>query len=151
MLENDPVSLPGPTIQVRLNPQVRQRYEPPPAAFLRSLASPEQAATTTIVVNYNGAGWTAEAQTAFEFAADIWETLITSPVPIVVDAKFEAMDPGVLGGAGPTRIWRNFTNSPQTNTWYPVATANKLANSDLNPGLADICFNGIDDNLQRIY
>ncbi len=133
-----PVSLPGPTIEVRLDPQIRQRYVPPPAAFQRRLADQELAATATIIVNYNGSGWTTEAQNAFEYAADIWETLITSPQPIIVDAQFGPMDSGVLGGAGPTRIWRNFSNAPQANTWYPVATANKLANTDLSPGLADI-------------
>jgi PKD repeat protein len=123
---------------VRLDPQVRQRYVPPPAAFLRRSTSSEQATTATIVVNYNGGGWTAEAKAAFEFAADIWETLITSPEPIVVDAQFGPLGPNVLGGAGPTSIRQNFTNAPQTNTWYPVATANKLANKDLELGSADI-------------
>ena len=123
---------------IRLDPQVRQRYVAPPAVFSRRLANPEQATSATIVVNYLGTGWTAEAQSAFEFAADIWETLITSSVPIVVDAQFGPLDPGVLGGAGPTQIWRDFANAPQANTWYPVATANKLANTDLNPAGADI-------------
>ena len=131
-------SLPGPTIQIRLDPQVRQRYVPPPDAFLRRLSSSEQTASATIVVNYTGSEWTTEAQTAFEYAADIWETLITSPVPIIVDAEFAPLAPGVLGGAGPTRIWRDFTNAPQANTWYPVATANKLANTDLSPTYSDI-------------
>ncbi|HUV27516.1 MAG TPA: PKD domain-containing protein, partial [Anaerolineales bacterium] len=86
----------------------------------------------------NGGGWTSEAQTAFRFAADIWETMITSPVPIVVDAKFDPMGENILGGAGPTSIRRNFTNAPQANTWYPIATANKLYGIDLEPGIADI-------------
>jgi PKD repeat protein len=131
----DSESLPGQTVLIRLDPQVRQRYEPPPAAFL---SSSEQAATATIVVNYNGPGWTLDAQTAFEFAVDIWESLITSPVPIVVDAEFGPLGPGVLGGAGPTTFRGNFSNAPQTNTWYPIATANKLATYDLSPGLSDI-------------
>jgi PKD repeat protein len=126
----DSESLPGQIVLIRLDPQVRQRYEPPPAAFL---SSSEQAATATIVVNYNGLGWTAEAQTAFEFAVDIWESLITSPVPIVVDAEFGPLGPGVLGGAGPTTFQGNFPNAPQTDTWYPIATANKLATFDLSP------------------
>jgi PKD repeat protein len=33
---------------------------------------------------------------------------------------------------------RDFSNAPQSNTWYPVATANKLANVDLSPASADI-------------
>ena len=135
---NEKTSLPGQSVLIRLDPQVRQRYEPPPAVFLQSLADPEQTTSASIVVNFNGSGWTPDAQAAFRFAADIWETLITSPIPIVVDAQFGPLGPDVLGGAGPTRFRRNFTNAPQTSTWYPVATANKLANTDLEPGLADI-------------
>ncbi|MGW8227203.1 MAG: hypothetical protein ACWGOY_15790, partial [Anaerolineales bacterium] len=133
-----PESFPGPTVEIRLDPRIRQRYIPPPAAFQRRLASAEQAATATIIVNYNGPGWTPEAQNAFEFAASIWESLITSSQPIIVDAQFEPMNPGVLGGAGPIEFLHDFPNAPQANTWYPVATANKLANTDLRPGLADI-------------
>lgn len=131
-------SLPGPTILVRLDPQVRQRYVAPPAAFQHKLTAPGQANGADIVVNYEGSGWTAEAQAAFEFAASIWESSITSPVQIEVEARFSALNPGVLGGAGPIQIWRDFTNAPLGNTWYPIATANKLALTDLNPNVADI-------------
>ncbi len=130
---NETTSLPGPTTLIRLDPQVRQRYEPPPAVFLQSLANPEQTTSASIVVNFNGSGWTSEAKAAFIFAADIWETLISSPVLIVVDAQFSPLPPRVLGGARPIFI-RDFVNAPQSNTWYPVATANKLANrGDLDP------------------
>ena len=128
----------GPTILIRLNPRNNPRYVAPPAAFTQNRERLEEVATSTIVVNFNGPGWTSEAQNAFRFAADIWETLITSPIPIVVDADFSPLGPGILGGAGPTEIWRDFNNAPQANTWYPVATANKLANVDLNPASADI-------------
>ncbi len=128
----------GPTTLVRLDPQARQRYVAPPATFLKNAANLEQVATATIIVNFNGAGWTSQAESAFRYAADIWETLITSSVPIVVDADFSPLDPGVLGGAGPTLVVRNFTNAPQPDTWYPIATANKLANTDHAPTTADI-------------
>jgi hypothetical protein len=131
-------TIPGPTIQIRLDPQVRQRYVAPPAIFQQKLAVPGQADGANIVVNYLGSGWTAEAQSAFEFAANIWESLITSPVPIVVDAQFGPLGSGILGGAGATSLYRDFPNAPQSNTWFPVATANKLANTDLNPSAADI-------------
>jgi hypothetical protein len=130
--------MPGATIEVRLDPKARKRYVPPPEVFQRRLVSPEQVATATIVVNYIGEGWTTDAQNAFEYAADIWETLITSPVPIAVDAQFGPMPNGVLGGAGPTEFYINVPNEPQANTLYPVATANKLVNFDINSGLADI-------------
>ncbi|MDO1502315.1 hypothetical protein Q2T40_19445 [Winogradskyella maritima] len=54
---------------------------------------------STINVTYNG--FTTQAQTAFQFAVDIWEDLLTSSVPITVNADFGPLDPGVLGGAGP--------------------------------------------------
>ncbi len=135
---NDLTLLPGPKRVVRLDPHVRQRYEPPPEVFVQRLAFPEQSATANIVVNFNGSGWTTEAEDAFRFAADIWQSLISSPVTIVVDAQFSPLDPGVLGSAGPTVIASNFTNAPQSNTWYPIATANKLAGSDLYTQGGDI-------------
>jgi hypothetical protein len=131
-------SLPGPTVLIRLDPQVRQRYVAPPAAYQQKLAAPGQANGANIVVNYLGEGWTNEAIAAFEFAASIWESSITSPVPIVVDARFDPLDPGILGGAGPMAIWRDFANAPQSGTWFPIATANKLANADLNSSQAEI-------------
>jgi hypothetical protein len=131
-------SLPGPAVLVRLDPEVRQRYVAPPAASLRKLAAPDQAGGANIVVNYLGAGWTAEARVAFEYAANIWEALITSPVPIEIDAEFSVLGTGVLGAAGPTYISRNFPNAPQSNTWYPIATANKLSGEDNAPSSAEI-------------
>ena len=134
-ITNEVDSMPGLTKLIVLDPQIRQRYEPPPAAFM---SSAQQAATANIHVNYNGAGWTTDAQNAFEFAADIWETLLTSPVTIVVDADFGPLGENILGGAGPATFRRNFTNAPQASTWYPIATANKLAGYDLEPGIPDI-------------
>jgi PKD repeat protein len=129
------ISHPGPRQIVRLDPRVRQRYVPPPVIFL---ASPEQVVTANIQVNYLGSGWTTEAQAAFEFAAGIWEASISSPITIVVDAQFGPLGENILGGAGPVALYRDFDNAPQSSTWYPVATANQLANTDLDPGNADI-------------
>jgi hypothetical protein len=108
----------------------------PPDAFVQwSKGVGAQAATIT--VNYNGT-WDASAQTAFQYAVNIWATLLTSPVAITVDAYWSALLPGVLGSAGPNNFIANFPNAPMLNTWYPVATANKLAGSDLDPSDYDI-------------
>lgn len=132
---NAVITHPGPRYMIRLDPQVRERYIPPPVEFL---ADAEYAATANIVVNFNGGGWTTEAQDAFEFAAGIWETLISSPITIEVDATFQALGEDILGGAGPAVIVRNFPGAPQAGIWYPIASANKLAGSDLEPGIVDI-------------
>ncbi|MBK5107744.1 MAG: PKD domain-containing protein [Anaerolineales bacterium] len=129
------ITQPGPRQTIRLDPRVRQRYVPPPVEFLKSA---EQVASANIVVSYNGGGWTPEAQNAFEFAVGIWETLITSPITIEVDADFDQLGANILGGAGPNTVVRDFPNAPLSSTWYPVATANKLSNSDQDPGSADI-------------
>ena len=91
---------------------------------------------STINVNYTG--FTAPAQAAFQYAVDIWASLITSPVTINVNAQFTPLAPGVLGSAGASTIHRNFTNAPIANTWYPQALANSLAGSDLDAGQADL-------------
>ena len=101
------------------------RYNPPPAHLGRAPA------TADIQVNYIGA-WTAPAQQAFEYAVSIWEGLLVSAVPIVVNAEYADLGPGILGGAGPWTFHRNFANAPQPNTWYPVAIANARAGADLN-------------------
>jgi hypothetical protein len=98
-----------------------------------------RAAATTITVTYD-AGFNANpaAKAAFQAAVDVWKAKLTTTVPIVIDASFTALPSGVLGSAGPTALIRNFTGAPTTNTFYPIATANALAGSDLLPGEADI-------------
>ncbi len=78
----------------------------------------------------------------FQEAASIWGALLPSNINIVVRAQFNPQTCGatsaVLGSAGPTEVYSDFTNAPVASTWYHVALANKLANSDLNTGLYDI-------------
>ncbi len=131
-------SQPGPMATIRLDPQVDQRYVPPPQNYLLRDSSLTVTNSATIVVNYNGPDWTTESRTAFAYAAGIWESLITSTIPIEVDATFSPLPSGVLGGAGAMEIYMNFEHAPRADTWYPVATANKLAGTDLNPYEADI-------------
>lgn len=107
---------------------------PPPASFKQGEAAPQAA---TIQVNYIGA-WTPDAITAFEYSASIWALLLTSPVTIRVDAKWEPLPAGVLGGARALEIYRDFSGAPVPNTWYPVALANKLRGLDLSPAISDI-------------
>lgn len=95
--------------------------------------------TATILVNYDAA-FQADpvARAGFQKAVDIWSTLISSPVPIVVNASWAPLDPGVLGMAGASTFYRDFPNAPQANTWYPIAIANKLAGRDLDSTIPDI-------------
>lgn len=78
------------------------------------------------------------AQAALRHAADIWQGLLSSPVPIVIHAKFEAMEREQLGGARPSQFDANFPNRGFASTIYPCALANALAGQDRFPNDPDI-------------
>jgi len=106
-------------------------YIPPPEGFEYGAER-----DATILVTYNG--FPAAAQTAFQFAVDIWASFLDSDVPITITATWQNIGGGTLGFATANDFERNFFGAPQTNVWYPAALANKLAGVDLNPGTSDI-------------
>ncbi len=116
-------------------------YNPPPTEF-----SDLHAQTSTFIVNWRTDGacepWPAGAKGAFQYAVSIWESLVSSSVPIIVDACWQDLDKlygsGVLGSAGPADYAYNFIHAPKPNTWYPLALANALAGYDLSTTKADI-------------
>jgi hypothetical protein len=112
---------------------------------LQTPRAPSAAAAGPITVIYDTTSpgcapvFPAAAQTAFQAAVDIWNTQIVSPVAIQVRACwFDFGDPTILGGAGPVSIIRDFPSAPRTRTWYPVALANAIARTDLDPTDVDI-------------
>ena len=98
----------------------------PPADFV-----PGNDRSAIINVTYNG--FSPQAEAAFQYAVDIWASEITSSVPIVVNANWVALAPGVLGSAGPGDFSRDFAGAPQSLTFYPAALANSITNGDLSP------------------
>jgi hypothetical protein len=92
--------------------------------------------TSTIIVDYSG--FTAEAQNTFQAAVDVWESLITSTVPIHIRAEWTALGSGVLGSAIYTTAFANFAGAQKLNVFYPVAVAEKIQDKELNPGEPDI-------------
>ena len=93
-------------------------------------------------------GFTDEAREAFQYAVDIWNSLIRSPVPIRIDATFtdfSGYENGriILGGARPA-AWK----SPVAlDLWFVDALADKRAGRDLTDGKPDIItkFNSHED------
>ena len=79
---------------------------------------------------------------AFQRAADIWGGRISSPVTIRILANFSPLTcsatSAVLGSAGPVSVFRDFSGAPVASTWFPVALANALSGSDLDPANDDI-------------
>ena len=106
-------------------------------------------ANATITVNFLTSGtdatgqacgsFPASAKAVFTAAANIWGSIIQSSVPIKIDACWASMSSSnILGYAGARALYRDFNNAPLSNTWYPIALANSLANTDLAPSLPDI-------------
>ncbi|HEY9420634.1 MAG TPA: PA domain-containing protein [Thermoanaerobaculia bacterium] len=77
---------------------------------------------------------------AFQYAADIWGSVLDSEVPIKIQASFDPLTctatSGTLGAAGAIQIFafnnQDFSELPLT--WHHVALANKLVGQDLVVG-----------------
>lgn len=126
-----------------------------PPGVLEQMRAPARPDALNIIVIYNPAAscppthpanpawtlqtWPAAATTAMNQAALIWSTLLNGVRPVIVHACwYSSLGANVLGQASPSNSYQNFTNAPQSNTWYPVALANQLANTDLNAGTPEI-------------
>jgi len=131
------------------------------ALALGLAAAPAQGAVTINIINGDAAGvgfndptivaavggnpgTTIGAQrlNVFTQAASIWGAALSSNVPVNVYATWVAKTctstTAVLGSAGPISVDRDFTLAPFPATWYHVALANRLAQTDLDPAGNDI-------------
>lgn len=120
-----------------------------------------EAAATITITNANGAGVGFNDPTpvapvggntgttlgqqrliAFQFAANIWGATLTSTQTINIKAQFTALTctstGAVLGSAGATEVFSDFTGAVKPGTWYPFALANKLSGVDQDPGVPQI-------------
>lgn len=107
-----------------------QVFGPPGAALLTAHAAGAPPVTATFDVTYQG--FSQAAEDAFQAAVDVWAVTLTTAVTIRVDARWTGLDPQVLGNARPGNIVKNFSAAPQTDTYYPIALANKIQGSDLS-------------------
>lgn len=79
---------------------------------------------------------------AFQYAASLWGATLTSAVTIRVRAQWAALTctatSAVLGSAGATEVFRDFSGVPVTAHWYGKALANKLFGAELDAATPDI-------------
>ncbi len=94
-----------------------------------------KAQTATFNITYNG--FTTQAQTAYQYAADIWANTVVSSVPIKVTAHLQLLPAGTLGITFPNGI-KNFAGAPMTDRWYATSLANSIAGTELNVGVPDV-------------
>jgi hypothetical protein len=156
LAEDEPQSIPGDQVALRADPVPNSWKVAPPPGVLQQGHAPAQADALPITVVYNLPAscpaahpfnptwllqtWPNNAMASMNMAALIWSTLLNGQQPVVVHACwYSSLGPNTLGQAGPNgNGWQNFPNAPQSNTLYPVALANQIANSDLNGGAPEI-------------
>ncbi|MGI9493239.1 MAG: hypothetical protein ACR2QF_12635 [Geminicoccaceae bacterium] len=78
----------------------------------------------------------------FEAAAEVWEGILVSDVPIEVQAQFDELactsNAGTLAQAGPTLFFADFPGAVVPGTIYASAQANQQAGVDLAPDDSDL-------------
>lgn len=79
-----------------------------------------------------------QAKNAFQFAVDIWESQLNSPVTIHIRAQWGPLGETVLGQAIWGAAFANFDGAQHQNVYYPVALAEKIAGVNLNGTEPDI-------------
>lgn len=83
---------------------------------------------------------------AFQHAAHLWGLMLDSTIEVRVFAQFSPLGANVLGSAGTTAVFRDFTGAAFPATWYHSALADKRSGLDLleefgSPGEPDIVAN----------
>jgi len=69
--------------------------------------------------------------------ADRWAARLESSVDIVILARFNPMDCGILGSTGPGDAFMNFPGAPLPNILFHGAIADSISGVDQDPGHAD--------------
>jgi hypothetical protein len=124
------ISIPGPILSCPGHPADVNQLVNMPSVFRANLQSIGNA-NSSIIVNYKG--FSPQAQQAFQYAIDIWQSVLVSPIHIRIDASWEPLEANTLGSAGATTLYRDFREALRPNLWYPVALAERLTARELNP------------------
>jgi hypothetical protein len=124
------ISTPGPIMTCPGHAEDMNTLVSMPSGLRENLQSVGNA-NSTIIVDYKG--FSPQAQEAFQYAINIWQSVLVSPVQIKVNASWEPLESSILGSAGATTLFRDFREALRPNLWYPVALAERLSGRDLNP------------------
>ena len=125
--KNEGIKIP-PTV-CYASPEFHQSYIIPPTEYFEKLKS-GSIQKASIIVTY--VGFPANAKDAFQYAVDIWENLIESPVPIHLTATWESLSGTTLGSCGPSDYYKNFNSTEIWNCYYPVPIVEKMLGEEVN-------------------
>ncbi|HEY0739851.1 MAG TPA: T9SS type A sorting domain-containing protein [Chryseosolibacter sp.] len=94
--------------------------------------------TANIEVEYINFPADNQAKNAFQFAVEIWESQLSTNVPIRIRAQWGSLGSGVLGQAIWGSAYANFDGAQHQNVYYPVALAEKITGTNMNGNDPDI-------------
>jgi len=78
------------------------------------------------------------AKAAFYYVLSVYESIITSSVPITVQANWEELSENVLAKSTPSSFYKNFDGARLADVYYPVALVEKLSEKEVNGSEPDI-------------
>jgi hypothetical protein len=86
---------------------------------------------------FNDPALGAERRNALRRAADVWQSVLSSTVAIVVDAKFSSLscspdDGATLAQAATNFVFRDFPGAPFAGTWFHGALAESISGVNLS-------------------
>lgn len=137
-------SMPSPGHRCELPPAPFEGYyyAPPPAYAVPS----DDRMPSMITVNFLSSGsvfgypcssWPASAQSAMNYAATLWENYLNPGNAIAINACWSTgLGGSTLGSAGATNYY--LLSSGPDNTWYHVALAENVLNSNINGSSVEV-------------
>ena len=113
------------------NKEVHRVFIPPPKGFEPANKGQGAANFEVEYVDFSDT-----AKQAFQYAVDIWKTLIKSPVTIRIEANWKSLGSGVLGNCAPTVFYAgSYIWAPVSDEYYAVALAEKILGKEINDTL----------------
>lgn len=121
-----------------LNPVSEPMYVPPPFSEGQRLLAPGSISVNFLpagqtLYGYTCSTWPAQAQTAAQFAADIWAAALTTNQSVTIDACWSSgLEANTLGSAGPSNFYQASNPPFWGPTWFPVALLEALVDANIN-------------------
>ncbi|MDP1813791.1 MAG: T9SS type A sorting domain-containing protein [Leadbetterella sp.] len=107
-------------------------------AFLGPSFKKLKSAAKTATINVTYSNFPDDAKAAFQAAVDVWQSLLITKVAIKITANWDGITSSTLATSGAKKVYKNFTNAPIKDVWYPSALAEAIAGVNLNGTEADI-------------
>lgn len=110
------------------NQEVHRVFIPPPKGFDPANKGEGEANFEVKYIDFSDT-----AKLAFQYAVDIWSTLIKSPVTIRIEANWKSLGSNVLGNCAPTVFYYgDYVWAPVSDEYYAVALAEKIYGNEIN-------------------